>query len=75
MRWRSEMARRLRHRVGVLVVRVWIERNGEGWRARITSMVNVHGGRRIAVTSTSAEHVCRVVTDWLGDYTSNEHAE
>jgi len=50
---------------GALVVRAWFEAGDDGFRARITSVVDIESGRREIVVKTSADAVLDVVREWL----------
>ena len=51
-------------RVGVLVVRVWTEREGQ-IRARITSSTDVLRGESQVSASGSVEDIFAVIQEWL----------
>jgi hypothetical protein len=53
-------------RTGVLVVRVWIEVNGEArLRARITRTLDVSGHEEISTVVATPEEITASVADWL----------
>jgi hypothetical protein len=51
-------------RVGVLVVRVWTEREGQ-IRARITSSTDVLRAESQVSASGTVEDICAVIQEWL----------
>ncbi len=56
-------------RTGVLVLRVWIEREGGSLRARITSRVNVLQEEEETVEyAAGVEAVVRIVERWLEEF-------
>jgi hypothetical protein len=57
-------------RVGVLVIRIWLEA-GSGPRARITATFDILNEVPTIVTASSVEEVCSIVREWLQDFPSN----
>jgi hypothetical protein len=55
-------------RVGVLVVRVWLEPAGDGVVARITARRNVLTDDEEAVVVTSGEAAVGVVREWIAAF-------
>ena len=51
-------------RVGVLVIRIWVEGEAEP-RARITASMDVAQPRQTTVMASSVDEVCTIVRDWL----------
>jgi hypothetical protein len=56
-------------RTGLLIVRLWIERDAsEGFRARITQTLDSAGTQRdVAVAGTPGD-VCTIVQDWIDEF-------
>jgi hypothetical protein len=53
-------------RTGLLVIRAWIEANGETrLRARITRMVDVDAQEQISTVAASPEEITGTVVEWL----------
>lgn len=51
---------------GLLVIRVWsAEPGGKGFRARVTTTVDLVDGAEEVSTTTDPEVVLRLVADWL----------
>jgi hypothetical protein len=56
-------------RVGVLVLRVWIDHEGaDGFRARITSTHSLVGGRERVSVAAEPIAVLATVERWLAEY-------
>jgi len=56
-------------RTGVLVLRVWVERDGDdGLRARITTESELGSGERTSVGAVTAEQIVGYVSGWLEDF-------
>lgn len=55
-------------RGGVLIVRVWFEpgRHDEGFRARITTSIDIGSDTQHLTAATSPDAVMAVVHEWLG---------
>jgi hypothetical protein len=51
-------------RVGVLVIRIWVEGEAE-CRARITASMDVAQPRQTTVMAASVDEACEFVRDWL----------
>ena len=53
-------------RTGLLVIRAWIEANGETrLRARITRMVDVNAQEQISTVAATPEEITGTVVEWL----------
>ncbi len=53
-------------RTGLLVIRAWIEANGETrLRARITRMVDVDAQEQISTVAATPEEITGTVVEWL----------
>jgi hypothetical protein len=53
-------------RTGLLVIRAWIEANGETrLRARITRMVDVNTQEQISTVAATPEEITGTVVEWL----------
>ena len=53
-------------RTGLLVIRAWIEANGETrLRARITRMVDVDAQGQISTVAATPEEITGTVVEWL----------
>lgn len=53
-------------RTGILVIRAWIEANGETrLRARITGVLDVDAREEISTVAATPEEVTVAVADWL----------
>jgi hypothetical protein len=53
-------------RTGVLVIRAWIELNGEArLRARITRMLNTEAREEISSVAATREEITSTVAEWL----------
>lgn len=53
-------------RTGLLVIRAWIETNGETrLRARITRMVDVDAQEQISTVAATPEEITGTVVEWL----------
>jgi hypothetical protein len=60
---------RLSERTGVIVVRVWIEGDGnDGFRARISATADVSQPARTTFAAGNLEDVIRIVRDWLQEF-------
>jgi hypothetical protein len=55
-------------RVGLLVVRVWLEMGAQQPRARIIARVNVDDAREMTYTASSADEVCELVRHWMSEF-------
>jgi hypothetical protein len=54
-------------RVGVLVIRVWIEA-GHQPRARITLSLDILGSASTTMVASSVDDVCLIVQEWLTSF-------
>jgi hypothetical protein len=53
-------------RTGVLVIRAWIELNGEArLRARITRMLDVEGREEVSSVAATRDEITSTVAEWL----------
>jgi hypothetical protein len=59
-------------RTGVLVLRVWTEDEGSGFRARILHEQSLGSGERVSVAAASTEEVVEIVTHWLKEFVERE---
>jgi hypothetical protein len=58
-------------RVGVLVIRIWVE--GEaGPRARITASMDVAQARQTTVMASSVDEACELVRAWLTRFVAGD---
>ena len=53
------------HRTGVMVVRVWIEAESGGLRARLTGTHDIAHGTETTVTAATVDDVIAIVRDWI----------
>jgi hypothetical protein len=60
----------VRNGTGLLVVRVWIERDSDddGLRARITQTVDLHSGVKVVSVAATSDDVYAAVRGWLEAY-------
>jgi hypothetical protein len=55
-----------RERTALLVIRAWIEGNGESQlRARITQTADLNGRKEISTAAATRDDIARAVTEWL----------
>ena len=59
-----------RERVGILVIRIWVEGEAEP-RARITASMDVAQPRETTVTASSVDEACQLVRDWLTEFVAS----
>lgn len=52
-------------RVGVMVVRIWIEGSGNGLRARLTQTVDITAREERSHTAVTVEGILAGVTEWI----------
>jgi len=57
---------------GLLVVRVWREPDGPGWRARSIRTLDVQSGDEETSTTSDVDEVCRLVRAWLEEFVAAE---
>lgn len=56
-------------RTGVLVLRVWIERDaGNGLRARITAERELGSGERTSVAAVTIEQILAYIRTWVEEF-------
>jgi hypothetical protein len=56
-------------RTGVLVLRVWIERDaGNGLRARITAERELGSGERTSVAAVTIEQILGYIRTWVEEF-------
>jgi hypothetical protein len=62
-----------RERTGLFMVRVWSEDPASpGFRARVTSVLDVAASEQVVNTSASADDICDRLRAWLDAFTSAE---
>jgi hypothetical protein len=61
-------------RVGVLVVRVWLEAGSQQPRVRIVARVNIAEPREITRAASSVDEVCELVGDWMAEFLAGRPA-
>jgi hypothetical protein len=60
------MAEPPREQTGVLVLRAWVDSlANDGFRARVTTRLNVESGENQIHTTASVEGVLEIVREWL----------
>jgi len=60
-------------RTGLLVIRVWVEKNGEArLRSRITRVLDVSEGEEMTTAAATSEEITAVVTEWLEAFLRDE---
>ncbi len=55
-------------RVGVIVVRVWLENPPDGFRARVHKTLDVVGQEAEVTTASNPDEVCEDVCKWLSAF-------
>lgn len=55
-------------RVGVLVIRVWLETGAPQPRARIIARVNLDDAREMTYATSSVDEVCELVRHWMTEF-------
>jgi hypothetical protein len=58
-------------RVGVLVIRIWVEGEVEP-RARITASMDLAQPRQTSVMVASVDEACELVRDWLTRFVASD---
>lgn len=58
-------------RTGVLIVRLWIEGEPTGLRARITRLVDISREEQIISTASSIDEIMNTVRAWLESFTGS----
>jgi hypothetical protein len=67
------VATRPAERTGVLVIRAWIEVNGEArLRARITRVLDTESREEIASVVATRDEITSTVADWLDAFLQSE---
>jgi hypothetical protein len=67
------VATRPAERTGVLVIRAWIEMNGEArLRARITRVLDTESREEIASVVATRDEITSTVADWLDAFLQSE---
>lgn len=59
-------------RTGVMVVRIWIEGDGCGLRARLTATDDISSGEETTTTAATLEDVLDVVRRWVEAFAAPE---
>jgi hypothetical protein len=52
-------------RTGIMIVRVWLEADEQGFRARMTHTLDATGGEEAMVTAAEPEDVYAAVRTWV----------
>jgi hypothetical protein len=58
-------------RTGVLIVRLWIEGEPTGLRARITRLVDISREEQVVSVASSVDEIMTTVRAWLESFTSS----
>ena len=67
------MAARQAERTGVLVIRAWVEVNGEArLRARITRVLDTESGEEAVSVVATRDEITSTVADWLDAFLRSE---
>lgn len=61
-------------RVGVLVVRIWIDRPSGSLRARLTRTLDVSARNELSEVATTEEQVIASVRDWVSEFVGRKTA-
>ena len=60
-------------RTGLLVIRVWVEKNGDTrLRSRITRVLDVSEREETSTAAATPEEITSVVAEWLDAFLRNE---
>ena len=60
-------------RTGLLVIRVWIEKNGETrLRSRITSVLDVLNAEESSTFAATPDEIAKAVAEWLDAFLRDE---
>ena len=55
-------------RTGILILRLWIEANADGFRARITQTLDSSGPERAMATAGTPDAVYAAVRTWVEEF-------
>jgi hypothetical protein len=65
----AEVMKRPVERVGILVIRVWVEKNSvSGLRARITRTVDIATHDEVVTAAATVDEICAEVRSWLHEF-------